>query len=89
MSGAKKSNSKAEKLQEESLAEQRRMNSFQMAFMKRQQAAMEQQQPAAYRAQPPIPTPAKAGAEEARMDLRQRMLRRFGVGNTVVGGRAA
>ena len=87
--GSKPNNGPAIKLQEQSLAEQRRMNAFQMQFMKRQQAALEAQQPAPYRPQPAIPTAGKVGADEARLDLRTRLQRKYGYGKTVVGGAMA
>lgn len=83
---SKPNNSQAMALQEKSLAEQQRMNAFQMKFMERQQKALEAQQPEPYRPQPAIPTAAKAGADDSRIDLRARMSRRFGLAKTVVGG---
>lgn len=85
----KPNNGSAIALQKEGLDEQRRMNLFQMQFMKRQQKAMEAQQPQPYRPQPAIPTPGRANADEARIDLRERMKRKFGMGKTIIGGAAA
>lgn len=86
---SKPNNGPALKLQEQGLAEQKKMNAFQMQFLKRQQKAMEAQQPEPYRAQPAIPTQSRAGADEARMDARTRLQRKYGYGKTIVGGAMA
>lgn len=85
MSGGQ-SNTKATALQEESLALQRREFLFNNKFRQRQLTAMEAQQPEPYRPQPANPTQQKAGADDARLSLRDRMLRKFGMGKTIVGG---
>ncbi len=71
-------------LQEESLAEQKRANDAQLAYLDRQTAALRRQQVPAYVAPAPPPTPGTAGIDQAGLAARLSSNRRFGYGKTVL-----
>ncbi len=82
-----KGNSEAIALQREALEESRRTNNLQLEALARQTAALERTKLPAYKPPSPPPTPGTSGADYAGGQQRLAAKRRFGIDDTVLGGR--